>query len=280
MALANGPDPKHKMSLGTALSYVRWSERKAEVEAWVGAAWAAAKRRWTARWMPIVAALGILAALVLRRRAARRRGADQRRRAHAGHRQLATRLDRHPRCDLGKCGARPRAARRCGAGQLARGDRCNPDGGTGARCGGHAGAPQPPRRRDVSEDQERPADEPDIAQPRSSRGGRSRPGVGAAHRCRSRRARAGRAACRRNRVAACPLGVAGFAERARHFPRFDRAGPAGADARRLHRQRQPRVAHAARVAARLRRDAAGPGPRRRQRPHAFPDADGRARPSA
>jgi two-component system phosphate regulon sensor histidine kinase PhoR len=53
------------MSLGTALSYVRWSERKAEVEAWVAAAWAAAKRRWTARWMPIVAALGILAALVL-----------------------------------------------------------------------------------------------------------------------------------------------------------------------------------------------------------------------
>ncbi len=47
------------------MSYVRWSERKAEVEAWVAAAWAAAKRRWTARWMPIVAAVGILAVLVL-----------------------------------------------------------------------------------------------------------------------------------------------------------------------------------------------------------------------
>jgi two-component system phosphate regulon sensor histidine kinase PhoR len=47
------------------MSYVRWSERKAEVEAWVAASWAAAKRRWTARWMPIVAAVGILAALVL-----------------------------------------------------------------------------------------------------------------------------------------------------------------------------------------------------------------------
>ena len=47
------------------MSYVRWSERKAEVEAWVAAAWAAAKRRWTARWMPIVAAVGILTALVL-----------------------------------------------------------------------------------------------------------------------------------------------------------------------------------------------------------------------
>jgi two-component system, OmpR family, phosphate regulon sensor histidine kinase PhoR len=64
MALVNGSDPKDKMSLGAAMSYVRWSERKAEVEARVTAAWAATKRRWRARWMPIVAAIGILAALV------------------------------------------------------------------------------------------------------------------------------------------------------------------------------------------------------------------------
>jgi two-component system phosphate regulon sensor histidine kinase PhoR len=65
MALANGPEPKHKMSLGTALSNVRWAERKAEAEAWAGAAWVAAKRRLAARWMPVAAAIGILAALVL-----------------------------------------------------------------------------------------------------------------------------------------------------------------------------------------------------------------------
>ena len=47
------------------MSYVRWSERKAEVEARVTAAWAATKRRWKARWMPIVAAVGILAVLVV-----------------------------------------------------------------------------------------------------------------------------------------------------------------------------------------------------------------------
>jgi two-component system phosphate regulon sensor histidine kinase PhoR len=65
MALANGPEPKPKMSLGTALSNVRWAERKAEAEAWAGAAWVAAKRRLAARWMPVAAAIGILAALVL-----------------------------------------------------------------------------------------------------------------------------------------------------------------------------------------------------------------------
>ena len=53
------------MSLGTAMSYVRWSERKAGVEARVAAAWAAARRRWKVRWMPIVAAVGILAVLVM-----------------------------------------------------------------------------------------------------------------------------------------------------------------------------------------------------------------------
>ena len=53
------------MSLGTALSNVRWAERKAEAGLWARAAWAAAKRRLAARWMPIVAAVGILAVLVL-----------------------------------------------------------------------------------------------------------------------------------------------------------------------------------------------------------------------
>ena len=53
------------MSLGTALSNVRWAERKAEAGLWASAAWAAAKRRLAARWMPIVAAVGILAVLVL-----------------------------------------------------------------------------------------------------------------------------------------------------------------------------------------------------------------------
>ena len=47
------------------MSYVRWTERKAGVEARVAAAWAAAKRRWTVRWMPIVAAVGILTVLVM-----------------------------------------------------------------------------------------------------------------------------------------------------------------------------------------------------------------------
>jgi two-component system phosphate regulon sensor histidine kinase PhoR len=53
------------MSLGTALSNVRWAERKAEVGLWVSAAWAAAKRRLAARWMPTAAAVGILAMLVM-----------------------------------------------------------------------------------------------------------------------------------------------------------------------------------------------------------------------
>ncbi len=141
MALANGPDPKHKMSLGSAMSYVRWSERKAEVEAWVAAAWAAAKRRWTARWMPIVAAVGILAALVLV-------GALNGVAALIGILvlMLATatwplELGRHPQCDLGKYGSRTCASRRRGAGKLAGGSRCDSDGGAGARCSGHPGAP-------------------------------------------------------------------------------------------------------------------------------------------
>ncbi|HEY8248476.1 MAG TPA: ATP-binding protein [Hyphomicrobium sp.] len=53
------------MSLGPPLSNVRWTERKAEAEAWASAAWLAAKRRLAARWMPVAAAIGILTALVL-----------------------------------------------------------------------------------------------------------------------------------------------------------------------------------------------------------------------
>ena len=53
------------MSLSTALSNVRWAERKAEAGLWASTAWAAAKRRLAARWMPVVAAIGIIAVLVL-----------------------------------------------------------------------------------------------------------------------------------------------------------------------------------------------------------------------
>lgn len=53
------------MSLGTALSNVRWAARRAEAEAWVRDAWAAGKGRLTVRWMPVVAAMVILAALAL-----------------------------------------------------------------------------------------------------------------------------------------------------------------------------------------------------------------------
>lgn len=65
MDLANDPEPKHKMSLGTALSSVRWAERRAEAETWAREALTAAKRRLAARWMPVVAAAAILTALVL-----------------------------------------------------------------------------------------------------------------------------------------------------------------------------------------------------------------------
>jgi two-component system phosphate regulon sensor histidine kinase PhoR len=53
------------MTLGPPLSRARWAERKAEVEAWSAAAWLAAKRRLAARWMPVVAAIGVFAGLVV-----------------------------------------------------------------------------------------------------------------------------------------------------------------------------------------------------------------------
>lgn len=53
------------MSLGTALSNVRWTERKAELEAWAATSWMGAKQRLSARLMPVAAGIGILAVLVL-----------------------------------------------------------------------------------------------------------------------------------------------------------------------------------------------------------------------
>jgi two-component system phosphate regulon sensor histidine kinase PhoR len=53
------------MSLGSALSNVRWTERKADLGVWVAATLAAAKLNLSARWMPVVAASGIVVALVL-----------------------------------------------------------------------------------------------------------------------------------------------------------------------------------------------------------------------
>ena len=65
MLSTNDPEPEEKMSVVTTLSNVRWSERRAEAEAWSRAALVAAKRRLAARWMPVVAASGILLSLVV-----------------------------------------------------------------------------------------------------------------------------------------------------------------------------------------------------------------------
>ena len=59
-------------------------------------------------------------------------------------------------------------------------------------------------------------------------------------------------------------------------PRPDRAGSPGPHARRFRRQRQPRAAHAAGVAARLRRDAAGSRQERYGGARALPQGDERA----
>ncbi len=65
MVSTNDPGRKQRMSLGTALSNVRWAERRAEVDAWAREALTAARRRLAARWMPVVAASVVLAALAL-----------------------------------------------------------------------------------------------------------------------------------------------------------------------------------------------------------------------
>ena len=51
----------------------------------------------------------------------------------------------------------------------------------------------------------------------------------------------------------------------------ERGAPHRPHARRFHRQRQPRTAHAAGLDRRLRRDAAGPGPQRRGGAREFPE---------
>src|SRR5688572_20817255 len=65
MLSTNDPEPEEKMSLVTALSNVRWAERRAEAEAWSREALTAGRRRLAARWMPVVAAVGILLTLVV-----------------------------------------------------------------------------------------------------------------------------------------------------------------------------------------------------------------------
>jgi two-component system phosphate regulon sensor histidine kinase PhoR len=65
MLSTNDPEPEEKMSLVTALTNVRWAERRAEAEVWSRQALTAARRRLAARWMPVVAAAGILLALVV-----------------------------------------------------------------------------------------------------------------------------------------------------------------------------------------------------------------------
>ena len=263
------------MSLGTALSNVRWAERRAEAEAW--AAPGVGRRQ--------AAAGGALDAGRGGRRHSRcaraARGIERigRRSARCScccwrrPRGRSTAVPSSTRSRATRC-CRRQSSGRYGAQELARGSGCNSNGRAGARCGGHAGAPQPPCRRDVSQDQERPADEPGVAQPRSSGGRRSGADVGGAHRRRPRRTRAGGTARGGDRVAPGALRGAVLAARAHHLPRSHRAGSPVADARRFHRQCQPRAAHAARFAARLRRDAAGAGARRRQRPHALPVAHG------
>jgi two-component system phosphate regulon sensor histidine kinase PhoR len=56
---------RQAMSLGAALSNMRWTERKASFEAWASTAPSIARRRVAARWMPIAAAIVIFAVLVL-----------------------------------------------------------------------------------------------------------------------------------------------------------------------------------------------------------------------
>ena len=71
-------------------------------------------------------------------------------------------------------------------------------------------------------------------------------------------------ACSSSRRAARRRDPATIVRGAADAARSNRGAPRRADARRLRRQRQPRIAHAARLAARLRRDAAGLGARRRE----------------
>ncbi len=53
------------MAIGPDLSAARWMARKAELEGWVVGVWLGARRRLAIRWMPLAAAIAILAVLVV-----------------------------------------------------------------------------------------------------------------------------------------------------------------------------------------------------------------------
>ena len=198
------------MSLGTALSNVRWAARRAEAEAWVRDAWAAGKRRLTVRWMPVVAAMVILAALALA-------GSLSWLAALGAVLALLLAASVWPldaSAFIGSlAGGEPvaagSAAGRQGPRELVGRRRCHPDGGAGARCQRHAAASQSPRCGDVFQDPQRSADEPGDAQSRPARRRRPRAGYGGrAHRCGTHRARAGGTPRRRHRIAAHQSGRA------------------------------------------------------------------------
>jgi len=64
MPSPNETEPK-KMSLGQVLSNVRWTERRAEAEAWTREAWKMARYRLSERAMPVAAAAVIFTVLLL-----------------------------------------------------------------------------------------------------------------------------------------------------------------------------------------------------------------------
>ena len=252
------------MSLGTALSNVRWAERKAEVGLWASTAWAAAKRRLAARWMPIAAAVGILAVLVMLGELhglAALGGALLLLLATAA---LAARFQRLHRSALRAVPAASSVNRTAsddrktwravvdaiptaalaldGAGTLVHHNRLATEMFPKIRSGQPMS--QVSRSPDllVAVDRVLAADE--------------RIDVDLVERVPVER----RVAATVSRLEGSSASASPHA--ARHLPRSHRAGPPRADARRFHRQRQPRAAHAARIAARLRGDAAGPGARR------------------
>ena len=55
------------MAIGPELGSGNFTARRAEFEAWAATTWLGAKRRLSARWMPIAAAIGILSVLLLER---------------------------------------------------------------------------------------------------------------------------------------------------------------------------------------------------------------------
>jgi two-component system phosphate regulon sensor histidine kinase PhoR len=53
------------MAIDPEVSSARWLARKAELEAWLAAAWLGARRRLVIRWMPLASAMAVLAGLVV-----------------------------------------------------------------------------------------------------------------------------------------------------------------------------------------------------------------------